>query len=58
MLPEAILQLVRAVVELHLETLRAMPEAERAEYARMVLADMKFWRNVARAFLPPGTLDP
>lgn len=34
----------KAIAEIHLETIKALPAAERTEYARMVIEDMKAWR--------------
>lgn len=38
------LLVAKAIAEIHLATITALPETERAEYARMVLDDMKAWR--------------
>ncbi len=43
---ESLIQLVILICQIHLETLKAMPEEERAAYGKMVVEDLKFWRRL------------
>ena len=48
----AALNLATKLAEIHLETLRAMPEPEKAAYAKMIVADMTAWREFWQKLLP------
>jgi len=48
----AALNLATKLAEIHLETLRAMPEPQRAEYAKGIVADMAAWREFWQGLIP------
>lgn len=48
----AALNLATKLAEIHLATLQLMPEAERAAYAKMIVADMTAWREFWQGLIP------
>lgn len=43
---EAIAAIILKILEIHLETIKALPPDERQAYAKQVMADLKLWRDL------------
>ena len=52
MILDQILAIIRLSLELALEMIRAMPAAERADFARRHNENMEFWHGLVRTLQP------